>query len=127
MTSIGARELLRRGMLDLVQQEFRSLRSDMLEAVNEIPKPASIPFAGLSPLTQAQPSGRFQVGSVMKKILLLIGAVTLLGAVGCSWDHDRDHRGGAYDRSYGEYPYRSSGHGEYLPFDHPYDRDRDWH
>ena len=68
---------------------------------------------------------------VMKLILLLLGATTLIATSGCDWDEDHHHRGGYNHGYYGEYPYRSYGHGEYhrqyRPYDHPYDRDRDWH
>jgi hypothetical protein len=70
-----------------------------------------------------------QENLVMKAILGLIGAAILLATAGCDWDEDHHHhdRGGYYGGYYGEYPYRYYGHGEYRPYDRPYDRDRDWH
>ena len=63
----------------------------------------------------------------MKIILWLIGVVTILAVSGCDWDDDHHHRGGHYGNYNGEYPYHTYGHGEYQPYNHPYDHDRDWH
>ena len=69
--------------------------------------------------------GSWKENLVMKLLLLLLSTVTLIATAGCDWDRDHHHRGGDYGGYHGEYPYRSYGHGEYRPYDHHYDRDRD--
>ena len=41
----------------------------------------------------------------MKTIIYLLGLLAVVATSGCAYhhDHDRDHRGGAYDRSYRDY------------------------
>ena len=57
----------------------------------------------------------------MKLIIYLIGALMLLGTVGCEIEeegHHHHYRGGYYERDYYGY-----GHGYW----HPYDRDHYWY
>ena len=59
----------------------------------------------------------------MKAIILLIGALLLIGTAGCEWgEHERgEHRGGAYDGDY----HRAYGHDSrgYPDYEHyPYSR-----
>ena len=60
----------------------------------------------------------------MKTIIYLLGLLAVIATSGCAYhhDHDRDHRGGAYDRSYRDYGRDHHDSSDYNRHD-DYDRD----
>ena len=63
----------------------------------------------------------------MKTIIYLLGLIGVIAISGCAYhhDHDRDHRGGAYDRSYRDYGrdrHDSNDYNRHDYYDHDYRR-----
>ena len=103
-------------MHGITRQDPGKLRISKTETVGSYTPASSL----ASPHGRRLPeAGDFVWRICMKLIMYLIGALLLLGTVGCETDEGHHYdRGGYYDHGYYGY-----GRG----YDHPYDRDHYWY